>query len=848
MVSERDYLRTVEVGQRNQEVKVLIQNWCGHARIKKTGGVGMIEAATGFPIGHHSMACDHAPADGFATWHLEEAALAFYDRNCVNCTVRQPLRFPNIAELVSRRDQQVAARVADQERQEKKLRDEFDSRQKVRSALQASAAVPVASLIEDLQALDQTRTESASEKIIATAHLAPEVFVDDVVNHLFHLIESNESWAIETALSCLRIVSQDHKRQVSCAMQCLSRECNIETAAEVLVAHLDLVDASQVQTAVKSLCLLAAPQRSDFYFSEPEKRPKALQALVSRFPDAAEKALDSLVASHSGFIVETAARAIPLAYRGNAYPLSLVRSLAAKLARVDSLVDIDSDSEMREVVHELERALVYAMLADDQQVDTLLVNYYQGASSAGEGRIAGVYSTLLRLPGSRFESVDVISNLRPYGTALRRLLTWVAATQNHDVMQETHEALRHFPEQLTQVACDQMELLLGTAALLDQALTDITNSPAQVSSDEASAFLAQMDRHNRRQQLAGLRSAMLEWASSAATESTTAAGKFIDFIASDIQWPEQFRSALIKALPPLMHTAASTNAVLPFLYGAMVGESALVRMAAAQALRELRHSRVSDLPSLVHDAFLLLLSDPIIGVHQSAVEALERISFPAEYEDRITERLMVIFWAYAQGDREHDSFLVTCIELLVGRLHEKPRFAGVWGPVFVAVLMKVDVAIVLRNSHSWMLTRLVPIKGFPDLLLRLLQSEEHHETYDDQLVSLLRELPKGDLLGMQASLVTLCEQRPDDWVLSAACIEVLSVVGAWDVAAKIASHSHRVLPDTTRMLVRKQYAQLSVLEIEFERHLAAENHADALKCASQWRQIFQGAKRGRGDE
>lgn len=848
MVSERDYLRTVEVGQRNQEVKVLIQNWCGHARIEKTGGVGMIEAATGFPIGHHSMACDHAPADGFATWHLEEAALAFYDRNCVNCTVRQPLRFPNIVELVSRRDQQVAARVADQERQEKKLRDEFDSRQKMRSALQAGAAVPVASLIEDLQALDQTRTASASEKIIATAHLAPEVFVDDVVNHLFHLIESNESWAIETALICLRIVSQDHKRQVSCAMQCLSRECNIETAAEVLVAHIGLVDASQVQTAIKSLCLLAAPPRSDFYFSEPEKRPEALQALVSGFPDAAEKALDSLVASHSGFIVETAARAIPLAYRGNPCPLSLVRSLAAKLARVDSLVDIDSDSEMRRVVHELERALVYAMLADDQQVDTLLGNYYQGASSAGEGRIAGVYSALLRLPGSRFESVDVISNLRPYGTALRRLLTWVAATQNHDVMQETHEALRHFPEQLTQVACDQMELLLGTAALLDQALADITNAPAQVSSDEASAFLAQMDRHNKRQQLAGLRSAMLEWASSAAAESATAAGNFIDFIASDIQWPEQFRSALIKALPPLMHTAASTNAVLPFLYGAMVGESALVRMAAAQALQELRHSRVSDLPSLVHDAFLLLLSDPIIGVHQSAVEALERISFPAEYEDPITERLMVVFGAYAQGDREHDSFLVTCIELLVGRLHEKPRFAGVWGPVFVAVLMKVDVSIVLRHGRSWMLTRLVPITGFPDLLLRLLQSEEHHETYDDQLVSLLRALPKGDLLGMQASLVTLCEQRPDDWVLSAACIEALSVVGAWDVAAKIASRSYSILPDTTRMLVRKQYAQLSVLEIEFERHLAAENHADALKCASKWRQIFQGAKRGRGDE
>src|SRR6185369_17361077 len=102
MSGERDYQRTVEVGRRNQEVKVLIQNWCGHARIEKAGGTGMIEVATGFPIGHHSMACDHAPAGGFATWRLEDAALDFYDRNCVSCRVRQPLRLPNLVELVRR--------------------------------------------------------------------------------------------------------------------------------------------------------------------------------------------------------------------------------------------------------------------------------------------------------------------------------------------------------------------------------------------------------------------------------------------------------------------------------------------------------------------------------------------------------------------------------------------------------------------------------------------------------------------------------------------------------------------------------------------------------------------------
>lgn len=846
MIGERDYLKTVEVGRRNQEVKILIQNWCGHARIEKFGGTGMIEAATGFPIGHHSMACDHAPAGGSATWYLGDAAMEFYDRNCVTCTVRQPLRLPNLVELVRSRDQQAASRAADQERQAKRLRDEFDSRQAARTALQANATVPVASLIEDLQLLDQTRTESVSEKIVATARLAPEVFNADIVEHLFRLIEADESWATETALSCLRMVPVDHKRLVACAMQCLSLGRNVETAAEILLTHLDLVDVSQVQRAVKSLCFLAAPPRSDFDYSEPEKRPETLRALASRFPAPVEKALDILIASSSGTDIKVAARAIPLTYGGVAYPSGLVRSLAAKLTRVDSLVDSDRDSEIDKVAHELTRALVYAILADDQQVDTLLASYYQGASSAGEARIAKVYARLLRLPGNRFESVDTIPDLSPYRTALRRILQWASATQNPEVIQQVQEALRRFPEQLAQVAYEQMEFLLGTAALVDQTLMDFMNLP--VGPEEANNFLAQIERGNQRQRLAGLRAAILEWASSAAAANPAAAAKFIDFIASDVQWPEQFRSALVKALPPLMNTAASTNAVLPFLYGAMVGESALVRMAAARAVQELRASRVNDLPSLVHDAFLLLLSDPIIGVHQSAAEALERISLPEEYENRISERLMAIFEAYAHENRTHDAFLVTCIELLVSRLHGEASFSITWARIFVAVLMKVDDMTLLRHGRSWMLKRLANVEGFPDLLLKLLRSEERNEHYDDQLVSLLRELPRDGLLSIRASLVVLCEQLPHDRVLAAVCIEVLSAADAWDATAKIAGHSHDVLADSTRMRVRKQYAQLTVLATAFEQHLAERRHSDALECASRWRHILEEVECGRGDE
>ena len=243
-----------------------------------------------------------------------------------------------------------------------------------------------------------------------------------------------------------------------------------------------------------------------------------------------------MIASTSSTTVKAAARVIPIVYGGVAYPSGLVRSLAAKLTRVDSLVDSDRDSELDKVVHDLKQALVYALLAGDQHVDTLLANYYQGASSAGEARIAGVYASLLRLPGNRFQSVDVGSDLRPYGTALRRILTWASTTRNQDVIQEVHEALRHFPEQLAPVACEQMEFLLRE--LLHWwigRLPDYMSSP--VPAEAANDFLAHMERSNQTQRLAGLR-AILEWASSAAAANPAAEGKFIGFIASHAQWPE----------------------------------------------------------------------------------------------------------------------------------------------------------------------------------------------------------------------------------------------------------------------------------------------------------------------
>src|ERR1700756_525440 len=100
----RHYDRALESGERNQETLTLIRNWCARARIQKAGGTGLIEQATGYPIGPHAMVCDLAPAPGWASPDLASAAVAFYDHQCSTCTQRQPVALPNLSALVEKRD------------------------------------------------------------------------------------------------------------------------------------------------------------------------------------------------------------------------------------------------------------------------------------------------------------------------------------------------------------------------------------------------------------------------------------------------------------------------------------------------------------------------------------------------------------------------------------------------------------------------------------------------------------------------------------------------------------------------------------------------------------------------
>ena len=168
--------RAIQIGESNARIIELAQNWCAHLEVEKNGGTGLVEMQTGLPIGMRSFKCVHASAAGFAGMALEGIALDFYDRNCVGCNKRSPVRLPNLSQLVAERDD---AKKMDEARHEAAVREErtrYEMRNRARLSVSQDADEPTRALIESIDALDHEPTTQKAEVLVELTVVAPERF------------------------------------------------------------------------------------------------------------------------------------------------------------------------------------------------------------------------------------------------------------------------------------------------------------------------------------------------------------------------------------------------------------------------------------------------------------------------------------------------------------------------------------------------------------------------------------------------------------------------------------------------------------------------------------------------
>lgn len=827
---ERDYFNAVEAGRRNQEAKELIHNWCRHARVEKFGGVGLIEQQTGFPIGHHAMACDFAPASGMMMWSLEEAALQFHDANCVGCPKREPVGLPNLSKLVAQRDHDVALARAQAEESRRQADAAFAARCAARDAVRASASVAVATFLDDLRAFDADRSDNNARRLIESACLAPEILTPELTEHLFSLLESGEHWFDAMGLTILANYAPGRVRLTRCAMRCLSTRA-LDIAGTIVSERISDIDAADVADAIIGLACLASPPRPDFpghHGNGPEPNAVPLQLVAAAFPEQAMRGFDALLAHKDDFQVALAARALAsFVSKESRWRDCFVRNLAALLSRADRLIDVDRDSEMRSVTHDLTESLAQAYLGAPAFTDAELMRQFESASPEGEGRLADVYEHVLRRAKDR-ENKVAIADVDPYRLVLTQLVVLAESSENSEVIQQLLSALRHPPASLAPLAKQMMDLFLGAAAVIDTKVNAPDTDSVVVA--PKNPFEA-MDRQTRRWNLRSLRDCFIAWAVRGASLDASGLAAFEAFLSRRASFSESLEAALIEESHPLFKTNAGLAAMLPYLYSAMVGPSTLARAAGAKAIEEMGSRQLAELPSLVIEAFLMMLTDPYVIVHKTAVRTLRRVTLPDDYKKFVSYALQNLIVGYRhEKDQE---FLLDCIEAY-GRGHRNDeQFLATDGKVFVAILGEIKPAHLLRSGHHHYLGHLAQAEGYPELILGLFaHCREDYEL--ERALELVGNFPLGAAGSRLPLVLKTVATDPRGISICGTFVEILARDGAWEGAVEVAKLRVDAIPETPRERASRLFAQQLLLRAQFEYLLSLGKWDEALALREGW--------------
>ena len=193
------------LGVRNAEIITRFERFCRNVRVEAHGGGGMLEAATGLPIGLRSFRCEFADGSISASSNLEDLGLDFYEANCRGCAHRSPTGHlgGTIDELADRRRDGRA----EQAQLEQSRVDAAAAEHAVRSADrgrqmlgQPFEVVEQLRLVDRLDPVGGTPDPEAIQALESIARAAPELMADSTVAGLMQLgAEGDQSSAGKSA-------------------------------------------------------------------------------------------------------------------------------------------------------------------------------------------------------------------------------------------------------------------------------------------------------------------------------------------------------------------------------------------------------------------------------------------------------------------------------------------------------------------------------------------------------------------------------------------------------------------------------------------------------------------------
>jgi hypothetical protein len=755
MYEDDEMQRLREIGERNRVTLSLLSNWCAHAEVISEGSGGLFQQITGLPIAMCRVMCRHERAVGSISMHLDNNALDFHDRNCLDCNKRVPVGFPNLSYLVSERDRKRDDEIQATTERQRAERGLLEIRATERNQAFAKPTPAQDSLLKLLDRLDRAPSEETEGEFVSGMRAVGNEVNDFFLEAIIAVMQAGGSNRMRAGLLALEATGYDSVSLGMFALEALARDEAVNTAADLAIRHIAPSHREQIRKAAPALLLLARSSVNPILEGNFVSRPEVLEVAYRMAPDVMQAAIEQSLASKAKHWRRAGCLSIvTLIQEGLDFDVMAITKVLVESFRLpdDIYLDGPAYSTVAWVLAQLLRRF-------QEQVETVLVAHEEDRDERVRVGVFRVYTEVFRqrdlLTGQVVteRAATELSTAVVEATTFSRILAIVSTLAEDERLELATEFMRSSYRRIAglQTAASFAPLLLGIAAVACER-AEAAGRGSSIIVDPRPEPLREFDSGGTAYQLSSLASEVLELVIHLAREHpdpehrSEVMGLFLETLRSLPSHADRFRGMLVQQLGKLYTERSLSGTLLPEIYSAMTHTSVRVRSAASLAYADVC-SQVSPevLPSLLHESFLIQLRDPYVAVHRVALSCLRQIALPRTYRRSAFELVLALVAAYRdEQKRRDDVFLARALTQFLRLVPEEPGRAK-WAQEYaVAVARSLSVEALysfLRESASKLLT----VPGFGELVLALPFRTSIFDYRSEFVLETLRKLPREEV-------------------------------------------------------------------------------------------------------
>ena len=769
---EDSYKNAIEAGQRNLRAKKLLSNWCFHAEFVRSPGRGIIEAETGLPIGHMGVQCKFSKKNSMYCWLLEDAVYDFYQNNCKGCEERIPVGIPSIVDFVGPREKAAEKRKRVREKEERGRKQKRTDRQQERTKLRYELSLEETFVLDLLDELDREDIARDDLRLEQLANLAPETFTRKVIQHLLPaVLHEYLPYSIPAAKALLRAPLEPEEK-LTVAVRLVSSYERSPAAVDVILSNAEKLSQDDLTKVLHRFVSMAlgSPPGMHFGGSEPIRLDATpIHSLFQKRRVEICAEVDTLLSDTNRAKIGTAVEII-LATDSDELLSSHVRSIFSKLMRRRTL--LPGERQDSSVLYYLREAASKCLERFPEETDEIIQSFLADNDDTGREEANRTYRSVLK---HRYQEEVQIGTAQRI--AFRRLL-WAAIQNPGNGMDEAARFFSHSWDELSQLAVEYFDDLIGAAATLSEKYEEVdTESSLELTDD----VLAHMDRRNKRTAIDSLQGALIEWAAvGAKSKGREGIEEFLELYRSFPENQTQMRGNMIVHVSKFLTGVESLTLVLSDWYRALMDESTVIRARAVQAWENVPYDLVKNFPDLFFEAFCVLLMDPYVIVHRSAVHSLRRRSFPKEKRSLIKHGLWKLIVYYSQESKQED-FVVDCIDAFAFLCLSPEERKGKLGQLLSVVLLSLE-GLALYRAVDRLHYGFKDVPGFTKVALKSIQDDYTRSISIDDCMSAILRAPHNELKNCVDDIKKVFEAlrpfRPEGFIEALLYAAALTKAGA----------------------------------------------------------------------